>query len=55
MRPTVRAAGALEKVSHGNYDPYEQAPREKIKLPKRQKADGYQEPNYPFRFVEEKF
>jgi hypothetical protein len=35
--------------------PYKEAPREKIKLPKRQKADGYREPNYPFKFVEEKF
>ena len=35
--------------------PYEEAPREKVKLPKRQKAGGYQEPDYPFRYVEEKF
>jgi polyphosphate kinase 2 len=35
--------------------PYKQAPREKIKLPKRQKANGYREPAYPFKFVEEKY
>jgi polyphosphate kinase 2 len=35
--------------------PYEEAPREKVKLPKRQKAEGYRTPDYPFRFVEEKF
>ena len=35
--------------------PYKQAPREKIKLPKRQKAKGYREPDYPYKFVEEKF
>ncbi len=33
--------------------PYEDAPREKIKLPKRQKASDYREPNYPFKFVPE--
>jgi polyphosphate kinase len=35
--------------------PYKQAPRDKIKLPKRQKPGSYEEPNYPFKFVEEKF
>lgn len=34
---------------------YKDVPREKIKLPKRQKAHDYEEPNYPFKFVEEKF
>jgi polyphosphate kinase 2 len=35
--------------------PYKEAPREKIKLPKRQKAAGYKEPVYPYKFVEEKY
>ena len=35
--------------------PYKQAPRPKIKLPKRQKAGSYRESGYPFKFVEEKF
>ena len=34
---------------------YKELPREKIKLPKRQKAQDYQEPDYPFKFVAEKF
>ncbi|HEX4524746.1 MAG TPA: polyphosphate kinase 2 [Casimicrobiaceae bacterium] len=34
---------------------YKDAPREKVKLPKRQKADGYVEPDYPYRFVAEKY
>jgi polyphosphate kinase len=34
---------------------YKAAPREKIKLPKRQKAGDYREPDYPFKFVEEKY
>jgi len=35
--------------------PYKSAPREKIKLPKRQKAGGYRESNHQFRYIEEKF
>jgi polyphosphate kinase len=35
--------------------PYKQVPRAKIKLPRRQKPGKYEEPDYPFRFVEERF
>ncbi len=35
--------------------PYEDTPREKIKLPKRQKPGDYVETNYPFKFVPEKY
>ncbi|QQC66951.1 polyphosphate kinase 2 [Paraburkholderia ginsengisoli] len=35
--------------------PYEQMPRKKVTLPKRQKAHGYQEPDYPFKYVIERF
>jgi polyphosphate kinase len=35
--------------------PYKAASRQKVKLPKRQKAKGYREPNYPFKFVAERF
>jgi len=35
--------------------PYKKAPREKVKLPKRQKAHGYRDPAYPYKFVPEKF
>jgi polyphosphate kinase 2 len=35
--------------------PYEEMPREKVKLPKRQKAQGYREPQFPYRFVDELF
>ncbi len=31
--------------------PYKDAPREKIKLPKRQKDDGYQPSNHPCKYV----
>lgn len=33
--------------------PYERTPREKVKLPERQKAHGYEDPNYPYKFVPE--
>jgi polyphosphate kinase 2 len=33
--------------------PYKALPREKIKLPKRQKQGDYREPDYPFKFIEE--
>jgi len=35
--------------------PYKQAPREKVKLPERGKAHGYREPDYPYKYVPEKF
>ena len=35
--------------------PYKKAPREKVKLPKRQKRGGYREPDYPFKFIKESF
>ncbi|MBS0560202.1 MAG: polyphosphate kinase 2 [Proteobacteria bacterium] len=31
--------------------PYEAPKREKVKLPKRQDADGYKEPDYPFKVI----
>ena len=34
-------------------NPYDNLPRDKPKLPKRQKPGGYAEPNYPFKFVPE--
>ncbi len=35
--------------------PYKNAPRDKVKLPKRQKAKGYREPDYPYKYVPENF
>ncbi len=31
--------------------PYKSPPRDRVKLPARQKPDGYQEPDYPYRCV----
>ena len=33
--------------------PYEELPRDKPQLPKRQKPHGYAEPNYPYKYVPE--
>ncbi len=35
--------------------PYEELPRSKVKLPKRQKRGDYTEPDYPFRVIPEVF
>jgi polyphosphate kinase 2 len=35
--------------------PYKKLPRDEIELPKRQKPHGYREPDYPYKFVPEKF
>ena len=35
--------------------PYKQMPREKAVLPKRQKPGDYKEPDYPYRFISERF
>ena len=35
--------------------PYEEVPREPIKFPKRQSKGNYKEPDYPCRYVPEKF
>ena len=35
--------------------PYEELPRERIVLPKRQKPHGYREPDYPFKVIPEQY
>ncbi len=35
--------------------PYKELPRQKIKLPRRQKRGGYKEPDYPYKMVPEKY
>jgi polyphosphate kinase 2 (PPK2 family) len=38
-----------------NRVPYKDAPREKVKLPARQKPHGYKEPDYPYKYIEERY
>ena len=35
--------------------PYKELPRDRIRLPKRQRPHGYREPDYPYKFVPERF
>jgi len=35
--------------------PHKTAPREKVKLPKRQKRGKYREPDYPYKYVPERY
>jgi len=48
--------GRLNIISHLlRQIPYEELPREKIELPKRQKPGDYRETDYPFKFIPERF
>lgn len=52
LRSDDKKRARLNLISHLlKQFPYEDVPREKIKLPKRQDPDGYVEPNYPYKFV----
>jgi polyphosphate kinase 2 len=56
VRSDDKRRARLNLISHLlKQIPYKRAPREKIKLPKRQKRGGYREPNYPFKFIKEVF
>ena len=35
--------------------PYGEIPKEEIRLPKRQKPDGYRDPDYPYHYVPDHF
>jgi len=48
--------GRLNIIGHLlEHIPYKHAPRDKVKLPKRDKAGKYREPDYPYKFVPERF
>ena len=48
--------GRLNIINHLlEHVPYKHAPRDKVKLPKRDKAGKYREPDYPYKFVPERF
>ena len=51
-----QAAGAPQHhLAPAGAIPYKEMKREKIKLPKRQKRGGYREPNYPFKYIKERY
>jgi polyphosphate kinase 2 len=48
--------GRLNCIAHLlSLVPYKEVPREKVKLPKRQPKGDYVEPDYPFRWIPEKY
>ena len=56
VRSDDKKRARLNLITHLlKQSPYKEAPREKIKLPKRQKPGDYRETNYPFKFIEEKY
>ena len=54
IRSDDKKRARLNTITHmlGRID-YKEAPREKVKLPDRQKPHGYKEPDYPYKFVPE--
>jgi len=55
-RTDDKRRGRLNIISHLlDAVPYKKAPREKVKLPKRGKAHGYREPDYPYKFIKERY
>jgi polyphosphate kinase len=55
-RTDDKRRGRLNIITHLLENiPYEKAPREKVKLPKRQKAHGYREPDYPYKYIKERY
>jgi len=56
VRSDDKRRARLNVISHLlRQVPYKTAPRDKVRLPKRQKPANYREPRYPFKFVEERF
>jgi len=54
VRSDNKRRARLNVISHLlHHIPYDEVPREKVKLPKRQKSHGYKEPDYPYKFVTE--
>ena len=54
VRSDDKRRARLNVITHLlGHIPYEHVPREKVKLPARQKPHGYQEPDYPYKFVRE--
>jgi len=52
VRSDDKKRARLNLISHLlSQIPYEDVPRDKIKLPKRQSAGDYESPNYPFKYV----
>jgi polyphosphate kinase len=52
VRSNDKKRARLNTITHLlAHIPYQEAPREKVTFPDRQKARGYKEPDYPYKFV----
>jgi len=55
-RTDDKRRGRLNIIQHLlDHIPYEELPREKIKFPKRQKRGDYVEPNYPYKYIRDRY
>jgi polyphosphate kinase 2 len=56
VRSDDKKRARLNLIAHLlDHVPHQKLPREKIVLPKRQKAGKYRDPEYPFKYVEERY
>ena len=56
VRSDDKRRARLNIISHLlDQIPYKSAPREKVKLPERQKRGGYREPDYPYKYVDDRY
>jgi polyphosphate kinase 2 len=54
LRSDDKRRARLNAISHLlRHVPYQEMPRNDVKLPARQKAQGYKEPDHPYKFVPE--
>ncbi len=54
IRSDDKKRARLNTITHLlKHIPYKEVPREKVKLPDRQKRHGYEEPDYPYKYVPE--
>jgi polyphosphate kinase 2 len=54
VRSDEKKRARLNIISHLlRHIPYQEMPRKKVKLPKRQEPHGYKDPDYPFKFIPE--
>ena len=55
-RTDDKRRGRLNIIRHLlEHVPYEELPRENIEFPKRQKRGDYVEPNYPYKYIEQRY
>jgi polyphosphate kinase 2 (PPK2 family) len=56
LRSDDKRRARLNLIEHFlSHVPYKDVTQKKVKLPKRQKRGGYREPDYPFKYIPEKY